>query len=106
MLVSSFLVTAIIISASFAPAFSKTEGKVALPKNPAIFGKVSDYVNCPEDISDIKNFLFGDCLLVSKIDELDESILNEWNCVDMEGHISNRGIIKFKDSEDSLIQIP
>jgi len=42
---------------------------------------VSDYVNCPEDISEIKNFLFGDCLLVSKIDELDESILNEWNCV-------------------------
>jgi len=81
------------------------KGKVALPKNPAIFGKVSDYVNCPEDISEIKNFLFGDCLLVSKIDELDESILNEWNCVDMEGHISNRGIIKFKDSENSLIQI-
>ena len=33
-LVSSFLVTAIIIAASFAPAFSNTEGKVALPTIP------------------------------------------------------------------------
>ncbi|SVA17456.1 uncharacterized protein METZ01_LOCUS70310, partial [marine metagenome] len=81
------------------------KAKVTLPKNPAVLGKVSDYVNCPENLSGIKNFLFGDCLLVSKMDELDESILDEWNCVDLEGHISIRGIMKFQDAENNLVQI-
>ena len=39
------------------------------------------------------------------MDELDESILDVWNCVDLEGHIAIRGIIKFQDAENNLVQI-
>ena len=81
------------------------KAKITLPKNPAILGKVSDYVNFPKNLSGIKKFLFGDCLLVSKLNELDESILDVWNCVDLEGHISIRGIMKFQDAENNLVQI-
>ncbi len=79
--------------------------KASLPKNPAILGRVSDFVRCSKELSGMLNIFFGDYLLVEKIDLMDPSILDNWNCVDLEGHVSSRGIIKYQDLETNLVQL-
>lgn len=79
--------------------------KTAYPKNPAIFGKVSEFVRCPKELSSMVEFLFGDCLLVTQIDLLETTVLDRWNCVDLEGYVSLRGMIKYQDLDTNVVQL-
>tara|TARA_Y100000588_G_scaffold395307_1_gene522876 strand:- start:18194 stop:21712 length:3519 start_codon:yes stop_codon:yes gene_type:complete len=79
--------------------------KSSVPKDSAILGKISDFVNCSKELSKLKYHLFDKCLLCTDLDSLKHSTLDSWNCVDLKGQISARGIIKFQDLESSPVQL-
>ena len=83
------------------PENNKSSG----PKDSAILGKISDFVNCSKELSKLKYHLFDNCILSTDLDSLKHSTLDSWNCVDLKGQISTRGIIKFQDLESSPVQL-